>query len=769
MDEQAGPSDIDLGGRWMFAVTDRAVDIGADASSALSAAGTTLRPAEVPGNVELDLQRSGLIGDPFFAMGVVELRWLEESFCYYLRRFVAPSRGDRSPILVFEGLDCDARILLNGELVAQTRNMLIEHRVPIDQALRDDAENELVVEFSPVLQRARRMVGRYTPGLRAEGGSYGSLYVRKAPHMFGWDIMPRALSAGIWRAVTLRYLRPQRIESLWLDTEGIEAGGASAMLALHYQVLLEPDPFDLAELRISGHSGAARFTHTTTLLFAAGLTRFSVTEPLLWWPRGRGDPALYDVAVELWRDGRVLDARSFRHGIRTVALDRTSVVDAAGEGEFRIAVNGEPLFVLGTNWVPLDAYHSRDLGRLPTALAMVEELGCNLIRCWGGNVYEHDRFFDRCDDTGILVWQDFAMACAVYPQDEEFQADLREEVQQVVRRLRQHACVLLWAGDNECDEQYVWKDRRRDPNQNVLTRWVIPEVLRAEDPSRPYLPSSPYVDAVAFASAGRSLPEDHLWGPRDYYKGPFYTGAVAHFASEIGYPGAPAVDSMRRFLSPERLWPYTDNPEWLLHATSPFPGIDTHDYRLELLAKQIRVLFGEVPATIEDFVLASQASQAEALKFFIESFRSRKWHRTGIIWWNLLDGWPQLSDALVDYYLVRKRAFDYVKRAQAPICVVLCEPADGRQRLVVCNDTRRDVTVNYSIHDVVTQQVLASGSVLATRDAVADCGSIDSTGAQGLYLITWDSDIGTGRSHYLAGSPPYALEDYESWMAMAGF
>ena len=121
--------------------------------------------------------------------------------------------------------------------------------------------------------------------------------------------------------------------------------------------------------------------------------------------------------MELRRDGRVLDARSFRHGIRTVALDRTSVTDAAGEGEFRFVVNGEPVFVLGTNWVPLDAYHSRDLGRLPTALALVDELGCNMIRCWGGNVYEDDRFFDWCDEAGILVWQDFAMACAVYPQD----------------------------------------------------------------------------------------------------------------------------------------------------------------------------------------------------------------------------------------------------------------------------------------------------------------------------------------------------------------
>jgi len=166
-------------------------------------------------------------------------------------------------------------------------------------------------------------------------------------------------------------------------------------------------------------------------------------------------------------------------------------------------------------------------------------------------------------------------------------------------------------------------------------------------------------------------------------------------------------------------------------------------------------------------VRASQASQAEALKFFIESFRVRKWHRTGIIWWNLLDGWPQLSDALVDYYFVRKRAFDYVKRAQAPICVVLCEPENGRQRIVICNDTRQALTVRYAIQDIVTRGVLAQGTVLATGDAIVACGSIDSTAAQGVYLLTWESAAGSGRSHYLTGSPPYALKDYSDWMALA--
>ncbi len=236
-------------------------------------------------------------------------------------------------------------------------------------------------------------------------------------------------------------------------------------------------------------------------------------------------------------------------------------------------VNGERIFILGTNWVPLDAYHARDRERLDRAVEMVVDLGCNLVRCWGGNVYEDDRFFDLCDEAGILVWQDFAMACAVYPQDDAFGARLRDEVRAVVRRLRQHPSLALWAGDNECDETWVWTGgRRRDPNRNVLTRSVIPGVLREEDPSRPYLPSSPYVDDVAFASGRRLLPEDHLWGPRDDYKGAFYTESVCHFVSEIGFQGCPGVESLERYLTPGERWPFGGSEEWRLHSTAPLPG-----------------------------------------------------------------------------------------------------------------------------------------------------------------------------------------------------
>jgi beta-mannosidase len=296
----------------------------------------------------------------------------------------------------------------------------------------------------------------------------------------------------------------------------------------------------------------------------------------------------------------------------------------------------------------------------------------------------------------------------------------------------------------------------------------VPAVLRDEDASRPYLPSSPYVDEVAFKAGERFLPEDHLWGPRDFFKSTFYTSALCHFASEIGYHGCPEPGSLRKFLSSGKVWPMAANEEWLLHGTSPIPGVDVHDYRVDLMARQVRVLFGSVPESVEEFTVASQASQAEALKFFIEMFRLAKWRRTGIIWWNLIDGWPQMSDAVVDYYFTKKRAYEVIRRSQARVCVVAREPLDGLQGFAVANDTRDDLTVRFVVRDVDTKEVLLEGTALAAADSVTPLGRIAAPAEQRCLAIDWECSVGSGRNHYLAGSPPYSLPRYRSWMDKVG-
>ena len=449
--------------------------------------------ATVPGNLELDLQAAGIIGEPFYGMNIAGLSAYERAHVWLSRRFRAEGRPGSTAELVFEGLDCCAEVYLDGVLLGMADNMLIAHTFCLDGLL--PGEHELLVHIRPAVEEARPYA--YPPSLSALQSNYESLYVRKAPHMYGWDIMPRAVSAGIWRPVSIRYRPLERLEEVCLETLEIAPDRSRATLALHYQAVAQASVAAGYEIELSGRCGDAAFCEQRAMLFSAGSFSFSLQQPALWWPRGRGEPALYDCRVRLLRDGQELDRHQFRHGIRTVSLERTSITDPGGRGEFCFRVNGEKVYVQGTNWVPVDAFHSRDRERIPRIISLAEDLGCNMLRCWGGNVYEDDLFYQLCDEKGIMVWQDFALACAVYPQDDAFCARFEREARQVVRRLREHACLVLWAGDNECDLAYSWGGRRRDPNTNRLTREVLPRVLRDEDPSRPYLPSSPYVDPLA--------------------------------------------------------------------------------------------------------------------------------------------------------------------------------------------------------------------------------------------------------------------------------
>lgn len=762
MEFRKGQPQLDLNGTWSFAWSTKPAAIDKPTLAGLEEAGLEIYPCTVPGNFELDLQAAGIIEDPFYAMNVLKLHELEKAHVWYVHRFEACVPNGCNAELVFEGLDCYADVYLNGELIGSCDNMLVEHTFNLDGLLQSD--NELLVHIKPAVLEAEAYP--YPPGLSALGGNYESLYVRKAPHMYGWDIMPRAVSAGIWRPVRIRFLPIERLEGVYLQTTSLSADARRADLDLYYRARTLSSVGDTYEIAVEGRCGKASFSEKRRLGFNAGRFGFTVKDPQVWWPRGRGEPNLYHVTASLMKNGRVVDRLEFDMGIRTVRLDRTSVTSPSGDGEFCFRINGEKVFITGSNWVPLDAFHSRDIERISPAIELAEDIGCNMLRCWGGNVYENDLFYELCDRKGIMVWQDFAMACGIYPQDSEFRRRIAAEARKVVQRLRQHPCIVLWSGDNECDNVYLWSSGgKRDPNTNVLTRKVLPQVLREEDPTRPYLPSSPYIDQEAFAAGERFLPENHLWGPRNYYKSDYYLNALCHFASEIGYHGCPSPDSIRRFISPEKLWPYKDNPQWLLHSTSPVPEAHLYDYRVELMATQIRELFGNVPDNLEQFALASQICQAEADKFFIEFFRSAKWRRTGIIWWNLIDGWPQFSDAVVDYYFVRKLAYYYIKVSQQPLCLMLAEPEGSVQRLIAANDTREIAELRYRLMDVETDDVVAEGTAVAMPDAVTTLTVVPfSKYDQRFYVIEWESARGSGKNHYLAGEPPFDLGQYLRWL-----
>ncbi|MBR6471155.1 MAG: hypothetical protein IKS83_05120, partial [Victivallales bacterium] len=634
-------------------------------------------PAQVPGNVIGDLFRAGRIPDPYYAHNTSLLRPYEYIDWEYATEFTLPElpTADETIELCFEGIDTQAEVFLNGVSLGQADNMLIEHCFMVPRDLLMDAGNVLLVKIASSVNAARKF--EVTPGEQALPYNFEGLHLRRAMHTYGWDICPRLVGAGLWRPVEVRYLSCRRWTKAYLHTDALRADGAHLMLDWSFTLPRE-DRFEGYSARLTMVCGTQRFTHEAPLRFCHGTQHFVLPAPQLWWPAGAGAQNLYDCTLELLKDGRTVDTKNWQTGIRTIRLDRTDAFDAGGNGRFRFVINGEPIFIRGSNWVPSEAMHGENPERVVKDLELWTDLGCNMLRCWGGGIYEDDAFFEECDRRGILVWQDFMLACEAPPQDEAFLEAMRREATTVVRRIRHHACLALWSGDNECDCLRYWGGLDRfPPSVNRVTREVLPQVLVREDPSRDYLPSSPYICDAVWAAGGTldDVPEQHLWGPRDYWKSEYYTRHKAVFASEMGYHGMPEMASLREFLPPEALKVTLDDVDWNCHAAQPFEDMHgAYSYRIGLMHTQIRSAFGKVPEKLEDFVAASQFVQAEAMKFFLESFRLGKPRTSGLIWWNVIDCWPQISDAVVDYYYRRKPAYYYLKTSQQLVLLACREP-----------------------------------------------------------------------------------------------
>ena len=738
-------------------------------------------PALVPGNVELDLVRARRLADPFVGSNIFNLRALENHEWWYQRSFSLPDQtGSLNWRIVFEGLDTLADVWINGQPVGHSENMLVAQSFRLDQVLNWGGDNQITVRLGSVTRKASLEI--YDPHEMTSEQRWESLHIRKAAHEYGWDIMPRAVSAGIWRPVYLEPVPEDGFDWIYFWTQRTTV--REATLGVRFQVHTSALDADGLRVHFQGQCGEHQFDYGWPMEFNAGGCSIPIPDAKLWWPAGYGDPNLYTVTSQLYHGETLLAERTDRVGLRALEISSTDIagpftareslsdlparwdMEPNPDHHFVIRVNGEPIMVKGTNWVPLDAFHSRDAGRIAQAAAMITDLGCNMVRCWGGNVYENDAFFNYCDEHGILIWQDFSFACAVYPQDEPFFSAVRLEARVVIERLRNHACLALWCGDNENDMVYLAENL--NPSHNRLTREILPQMLQRLDPHRTYLPGSPYhsPSAVKLAASGSTTPEQHLWGPRGYYKSSFYTHHTAHFIGEIGYHGCPNPRSIAKFISPGKLWPWQNNAEWQTHSVYHWQKSAIQRDRIQLMANQIHELFGQIPGNLQEFALASQITQAEAKKFFVESTRLRKWGTSGIIWWNLIDGWPQFSDAIVDYYFARKLAYHYIRRAQFPVGLMVGETGPGKYfPLIVCNDTRSPAEVTYQVRDADSGETFAKGSLLAPANQNWQVGRIRTfSGEQRMLLLEWETGGVYFGNHYLAGFPPFNLPRYCAWL-----
>lgn len=708
--------------------------------------------ATVPGNVELDLAEAGYLPkDLLKGMNITLAEKYETYDFVYEREFDCPDPS-RAYRMTFEGVDTLAEYYVNGEKFGSSDNMLVEHTFILPKLKAK--KNTLTVRISSVYMAS--LDKKYSARMLNAWRRYETINFRRAAHTYGWDIMPRAVSAGIWKNVILEDIPEYEITQLYFIPATVSTETARIKAVIQLDSVVPFRASDGYKVVFEGKCEDSVFSCERRMTFKAMCLEFDVEAPKLWNTVGFGKPYLYDVKVTVYKGGSIVTSVDTTLGIRTIELIRTGETDGVN-GCFKFIVNGNEIFVRGTNWVPMSPYHSQDEARLPRALEALSDIGCNMVRCWGGNVYENDIFYDYCDRHGIMVWQDFSFGCASYSKEPEYLDAIREEAVKVIKRLRSHACLALWSGDNENDALLYTVGV--EPSTNIITRRVLPEVIDEQDGAHPYLPSSPYCKTIS-SYRDKRLPEDHRWGSRDFFKSDFYTNFSAHFVSEMGYHGAVSKESALKFIDESEL-NNRHGEQWILHSTDQ----DGDDYRVHLMEKQIGFMFGTVPDNYDEFAEASLMVQSEAYKHFIENMRVKKGVKSGIIWWNLIDGWPQFADSMMDYYYDKKPAYYTVKRSQKPFAMMIATGDNSRHFLSAVNDTDARCDFTYEVTDGDTGEEIISGRGFVPANGVKKlCDIPEQWSKQRLLLIKWETSDGeNGFNYFVTGYPEYDVDDYKRW------
>lgn len=660
-------------------------------------------PATVPGCVHTDLLAAELIPDPYLDTNENDLQWIGRTDWAYETSFEVSAEGLSYGHLelVCEGLDTVARLELNGRFVAETKNM---HR-----AYRFDAkpfvsagENTLRVTFTAPTT--------YSEGVRDEVGDLPNAYigmpfnfVRKMASNFGWDWGPILTTAGIWQPLYLEAWNVARLENVrplvqlnddlsaatvavHADSATVASGGADADVTLTARLMFNGDV--IAE--------ASRPLEDSTVL------SLEVADPQLWWPVGHGGQPLYDLEVGLEHAGKVLDTFSRRIGLRKTELDTS--VDSAGSA-FTLKINDKPIFIKGANWIPDDSFPTR-IGRERYAerIGQALDANMNMLRIWGGGIYEQRDFYDLCDERGVLVWQDFLFACAAYPEEEPFRSEVEAEARYQVARLSSHASLVLWNGNNE----NIWGYYDWDWQERLAGRsWgagyyleLLPSIVKELDPTRPYWPGSPYSGTLEIHPNADAHGNKHIWDVWNQKDYTVYRAYVPRFVSEFGHQAPPTYATIAESLTERPL--RSDSPGMLHHQKA----IDGNDKLGARLAEHFAV-----PEDFGAWLYATQLNQARALELGVTHFRSYAPLCMGTLYWQLNDCWPVTSWAAIDGYGRKKPLWYATKRFYADRLLSF-QPRGDKLALFACNDSDDAWTGS-----VTVERLSFTGEKLATHEA----------------------------------------------------
>ncbi|MGD2122905.1 MAG: glycoside hydrolase family 2 protein, partial [Gemmatimonadota bacterium] len=635
-------------------------------------------PATVPGTVHTDLLDQGLIPDPFYRNGEMRVQWIGEEDWVYRNTFIAASSMLEKEVvqLVFHGLDTFAEVRLNGNTILEADNMFRSWVADVRRLLRA-GENTLEILFRsplPPALDARSALPYELPAGNDRGDPPSRVFVRKAAYHYGWDWGPRLVTSGIWRPVELVGWSGGRIADLHLATDSItdEAGFLNAAVDISItqgEADRRAAGGDVPMIvTLSSPEGAFEaLSHQIAVQAGINRAEFSVriTEPQLWWPNGMGEAHLYTVQADLKAGNRV-DTVSHRVGIRTVEL--VTEPDSVGESFF-FEVNGVPVFMRGANVIPLDHFSPRVTEEDYRALFEdVVWANMNMLRVWGGGIYEEKTFYDLADENGILIWQDFMFANGMYPGDSAFLANVEAEAIHQVRRLRNHPSLALWCGNNEMDEgwkNWGWARNYDTPGDSAAVRnayetifhEILPNVVGELDPGRRYWPSSPSLGWGDPESLNRG--DSHYWGvwhgQEDFQ---VFAEKLPRFSSEYGFQAFPPMETVEAFTLPSDRGLF--HPIVLAHQKHPIGN----ELILDYMGRDY-----PVPESFDDFVYVSQLLQARGMAVAFEAHRRAMPRTMGTLYWQLNDTWPVVSWSSRDYF-GRLKALHYkTRKAFAPTLI----------------------------------------------------------------------------------------------------
>lgn len=641
---------------------------------------TNWYPATVPGVVHTDLLQNKIIEDPFFRLNERGLQWIDKEDWVYETCFTlaADMMRKENMELVFEGLDTYADVYLNDECILKADNMFRRWSIPVRQYIREE-NNILKVYFhSPVkidVPKWDALPYQYPASndQSENGGLFNkkiSIFARKAGYHYGWDWGPRLVTSGIWRPVYIRAWSDLRINDVFIEQK--EVGAGRAVIAGHVELDADKDMNGVLVTITDGVTGRVLGEWQADL--KRGTNRVTVDfvlhKPKLWWSNGLGEPFLYRFRTDIIAGGELLDSKTERVGIRSLKVVHQPDKDGH---TFYIELNGRPVFAKGANYIPSDNFLPRVTPEnYKRTILDAAGVNMNMLRVWGGGIYENDVFYDLCDEYGIMIWQDFMFACSMYPAEGALLDNIHQEAVDNVKRLRNHACIALWCGNNECQDAWLgwgWKREIERQNKEYADKiWAqyrqqyhvtLPGVVREYAPGTFYWPSSPF--AFEGEMSGTTDGDRHYWSVW-HGKAPIsdYDSEKSRFFSEYGFQSFPEFESVKRYA------PYPE--DWDIRSEVMMSHQRGGDHANELIETYLLNEYKK-PRDFRAFLYMNHVLQGDAIKTAIESHRRQMPYNMGTLFWQHNDCWPVASWASRDYYGRWKAQHYYVRKAYDDILI----------------------------------------------------------------------------------------------------